>query len=483
VTRATSSDCCSALGIPCDPEDPKCSKFVSQDWTANRSFGSHSGKKTGSTPTLRSSLGYLALSWGGTSRERRSLHFFCNFSILELAGYLDWKLWKTLVTQISVDLLIKHAIAAIGACHEFQLLLRSGQCGAETKRLHVFSTRQCNQAMTAMLQSTGNQNADLKRALTASVLFTTYENLNGCRERAQTHTHYSKALLEQLQRTPREGAKARDPHVTVPLELLRPLVAHYEIQGDYYIHEANSHLCPADVSRVFPFDDALRLESIADCRTTLERAIATLGIALLDSCGPEGHHRDTPIANIKNEFSSWFRRWGREVDDLHIRESESLDEDLQISFQLLRAHQLAASTMAEVDSSRGEAAWGDFTTRFQDILALIEPGLSISSNRGLSFAAPNVQYVSQTMGLFEPLYCVAARCVDTCVAQKAVTLIEKLPLREGGRSAWKTDFIERILSSCTGKPWPTPPHKGTISPNTFNLGMKPSTVGLHKTNA
>jgi hypothetical protein len=428
-------------------------------------------------------LGFLALTWGGTSRERRSLHFFCNFSILELSGYLDWKLWKTLVTQISVNLLIKHAIAAIGACHEYQLLFRSGQCGVETKRLLTFSTRQCNQAMTAMLQSTGNLSADLERALTASVLFTTYENLNGCRERAETHTRYSKALLEQVQRTPREGAKVGDSHVTVPLELLRPLIAHYEIQGDYYIHEANFHLCPADMRLIFPFDDALRLESITDCRTTLERAIATLGIALLDSCGPEGYHRDTPIANIKKEFSSWFRRWGRALDDLLILESASSDEDVRISFQLLRAHQLAASTLAEVDSSRGEAAWEDFTTRFQDILALIEPGLSLSANRGLSFAAPNVQYVSQTMGLFEPLYCVAARCVDTCIARQAVILIEKLPLREGGRSAWKTDFIERILSSCTGKPWPPLPHKGTESLSTFNLGVKPSLVGLHKTNA
>ena len=365
----------------------------------------------------------------------------------ELSGFLDTKFWQQLLPQAThLDPAIKHAVAAIGACHEWALRKQVSRLNAETDGLFQFALRQCNKAINYLLRPDCKWGqGDLVRTLTACILLSTFESLSGDREGAIPHVVHSRHLVEQHKKNYSNCSRPRD--FPVDLEIIEPLVAHYETQIGSFVYEDD----PNGMKNTFDLTTRLKFPRLADARVSLEQAMANFGVivwSLRDHHSPEDLE---VLASQKAEYSVWLQKWEAAFTILLAVESSVFDQETLDGCRLLKAHHLAVSTLADVDYSLGEMGWAAFTPRYQTIVDLISTIVDHLPKRGLAAQAPQLPYLSSTMGMTEPLYCVATRCTDPAIAEKARSSMKKLPLSEGVHSTWKISFIEKTLCAATGK--------------------------------
>ena len=285
------------------------------------------------------------------------------------------------------------------------------------------------------------------RALTACVLFASFESLSGNREGAIPHVVHSRHLIEQHKK--RYGCCGRGLEFPINLETIEPLVAHYETQIGNFVYEDD----PNGMTNVFDVRAPLKFYSLADARISLEQAMANLGVivwSLREQHSPEDLE---VVASSKAEYATWLHRWEAGFKVLLAQESSTFDQDKLDGCRLLKAHHLAMSTLAHVDYTLGELGWAAFTPEYQAMVDLMSTIVDNLPKRGLSARAPHLPYLSSSMGMTEPLYCVASRCTDIAIAENARSLMKKLPLSEGVHSTWKISFIEKTLCAATGKPY------------------------------
>ena len=408
----------------------------------------------------------LDITWDGTLREKQSLHFYCVISAPELSGYLDIKFWQRLLPQATqLDQAIKHAVAAIGASHEHQLRKQASRHNSETDGLHPFAIRQCNKAIKDLIRpSTSNKMSqhELMRALTASILFASFESLSGNREGAVPHVVYSRRLLEQYKSNLRDfNGSHRSDSFPVDLDIIEPLVAHYEVQVGGYIFESN----PDGMIYTFDPNAVPEFRTLSDARVPFERATASLGMvcwSLEDDRTPEAI---ASAAEKKQQYSAWLQRWDTAFSAFLAKNSATFDKETIDGCRLLKAHHEAVTTLAEVDYAQGEKGWAVFTTRYQAVVDLISAIIENMPKRGVSTPVPQAPYLSSTMGMTEPLYCAATRCTDPEISERARALMRKLPQSEGIHSSWRTEFIEKTLCAATGKyHTPSPEISGRNTP-------------------
>jgi hypothetical protein len=201
------------------------------------------------------------------------------------------------------------------------------------------------------------------------MLFAIYESLNGHREGALPHVIYSRRILEQL-----KSIQSDKEHCTyystypVDVQLLEPLVSHFSIQTGHYIYEEDE-----DNSRTaFDFNAPLDFKTLVDARTTLEEAMANLGVLVIQL---EDHSltrgKIDAVIKAKGEFTTWLQCWEQHFDTFLTREGGTLDRETLDGCRLLKAHHLAVSALAEVEILKGEAAWERFSPNFRAIVELI----------------------------------------------------------------------------------------------------------------
>ena len=282
---------------------------------------------------------------------------------------------------------------------------------------------------------------DMMRALTASILFASFESLSGNTEGATPHVVHSRRLLEQYKSNAFKGPET----LPVDLDIIEPLVAHYEVQVGGYISGSDAEGIAFD-----PNGD-IEFSKLADARVLLEKAIANLSVVCWRLYEHYSAEDVAAISAEKARYSAWLERWDKALSTLLAEHSTVFDRETMDGCRLLKAHQTAASIFADVDYMQGETGWTAFIPRFRIIVDLITVMIDNLPKRRLSAQAPQVAYLSSTMGMTEPLYLTATRCPDHVIAQKARTLMKKLPLSEGVHSAWRTSFIEKTLCAVTGR--------------------------------
>lgn len=252
-------------------------------------------------------------------------------------------------------------------------------------------------------------------------------------------------MVEQHKKNYTSCSHPRD--FPVDLEIIEPLVAHYETQIGSFVYEVD----PNGMKNTFDLTAPLEFHRLADARVSLEQAMANLGVIVWSL---RDHHSSEDLellASQKAEYATWLQRWEAAFTILLAQEGSQYNQETLDGCRLLKAHHLAMSTLADVDYTLGEMGWAAFTPPYRTIVDLISTIVDNLPKRGLAAHAPQLPYLSSTMGMTEPLYCVATRCTDPAIAEKARTLMKKLPLSEGVHSTWKTSFIERTLCAATGK--------------------------------
>ena len=460
---------CRAQGIKCDPGNSQCQQYSSTKWISNRRVNRRQytldRADWDTSSTDRPKIYTMNVSWRGTVREKESLHFFVVISAPELSGFLDTKFWQQLLPQATHrDEGIKHAVAAIGASHEYALRRQASRHNSETDGLVPFALRQCNKAINNLLRPNKKMSqGDLLRALTASVLFASFESLSGNREGAVPHVVHSRRLVEQHNKSFKNSTKPSD--FPVDLDTIEPLVAHYECQVGNFVYEDD----PYGMLNMFDLTAPLYFDRLADARMSLTQAVANYSIIAWSL--HKSHRPDDldAVAKQQLKYTAWFEKWDAAFTLLLARDRTFYDRETLNGCRLLKAHHLAASALIAVDYHNGESGWAAFTQQYKAVVELISTIVDSLPKRGIATQVPQLAYLSSTMGMTEPLYCAATRCTEPTIAEEARSLMKRLPLNEGVHSAWRIEFIEKTLCAATGKYYAEPVGKHepdtTVSPN------------------
>ena len=442
---------CRSNGIPCDLNNQQCQQYSSTKWRSNRSLVRHqhasSYQSANSSNEQRLGIIQLDRTWPGTLREKESLHFFSVISAPELSGFLDTKFWQQLLLQAThSDDAIKHAVAALGASHEYALRRQASRLNTETDGLRPFGIRQCNKAINNLLRpSKGSKEGKLIRALTLSILFASFESLSGNSEAAIPHVIHARKLLETCKKCHFEANIMHD--FPVNLDSIKPLVSHYEVQIGSYVYDHE----PDRTLEKFDLTTPLEFHTVGEARIPLGQSIAEFGLAIYNFKRQDARHNVEAIAQCKADYVAWLHKWDAAFTTFLDRNRSNFDRRFLDGCRLLKAHQLAASAFVGVAYGQGESAWSAYTPEFRSIIELITTMTENLPKRGMAVLAPQLSYLSSTMGMTEPLYLAATRCTDLTVAHSARELMKKLPLNEGVHSAWRIAFLEKGLCEATGK--------------------------------
>ncbi|KAK4959865.1 hypothetical protein LTR10_002753 [Elasticomyces elasticus] len=445
---------CRARGIRCDPTNPTCQRFTSASWTSNRKDHSKSRSLANDASQARSLvsepgvISKIDVSWEGTHREKQSLYFFSNFTAPELAGWFDRSFWGVSILQAAtLDQGIKHLVAAIGAVHESQLRKQVSR-NTNADGLHAFALRQCNKAIKDLVRPpTQASEADMLRTLTASILFACLESMQVERKAAVPHIVSARRLFKQYKvNYERSYGQEGTKYPTRPREM-DPLIAHYEVQ----LGDSSNDSLPSDAYHGPDLALPLNITSIMAARIPLERALAACSndISMLGKLGDAASAN--AIAAKKTTYRQWFVCWDLAFARFLSLNVSQLDGETLNASRLLKAHQTAAIVLTSVEYGVGEVAWAAFTEEFRAIVALVTEIVASRPRQKLASQAPQTAYFSTSMGITEPLYCAAARCVDPAIARRARILLDRLPQNEGAHSPWRISFIEMMLCAATGK--------------------------------
>ncbi|KAK3705585.1 hypothetical protein LTR37_013193 [Vermiconidia calcicola] len=300
----------------------------------------------------------------------------------------------------------------------------------------------------------------LMKALTACILFAAFESSSGNRDGAIPHVVHSRKLVEQYRRTDDDRHAQSDQLDAFPigLDVIEPLVAHYEVQVGEFNHEEH----PEGMINTFDLSGKLTFQRLADARASLELAIGNLSILCMTMLDCDTAEYSAAMTQ-KRKYSAWLLDWDRAFSSYLVRNREDLDGPTMAGCRLLKAHQVAGLILAGADQAQGEEAWETFTPEFKVIVDLISEIVQSLPKRSVASEAPHTPYLSTSMGMTEPLYVAATRCADPVIADQARTLLTKLPLSEGAHSSWKVSFIEQTLCAATGKQYCPAPSTSSTS--------------------
>lgn len=203
----------------------------------------------------------------------------------------------------------------------------------------------------------------------------------------------------------------------------------------------------------FTLSDPYKINRISDARVSLEGAVASLSVVFWNL---QMDHTAAAVAAAERQKADcveWLQEWDRKFTVFLSRGQHNLDKDSINGCRLIKAHHLAISIAAAVPYDKGEGVWSTFTSQFRSIIELLEEILDSSPKKGPASPVPQTPYISATMNMTEPLYCVLSRCTDPETIGRAKKLVGKLPMNEGIHSEWRTAFVEKALCAATGKGW------------------------------
>ncbi|KAK3678320.1 hypothetical protein LTR78_001615 [Recurvomyces mirabilis] len=367
-------------------------------------------------------------------------------SALELSGWFDADFYRVDLLRATLhDQAIMHLVAALGASHEYHLRRQALRESTETDGLLTFGFRQCNNAIKSLIRPAESMDdVELLRVLTASVLFAAFENLQGQRQAALPHVLHARKLALQL-RNARQYAKVYPTR----LGAIDPVLSHYEIQ----LGDSTGDPVPLPHFLTSNPADVLVFESAAAARIALERAIANISNYMLTNVHYDDESDQAEVlGGTKNAYRIWFEQWEKAFTDFLSSSNKYMTRNELNACRLLKAHHISGSLLVTVKNVNNDSsAWSEFTAQFRAIVELVSEVISCVPKRLVATRMPQTAYFSPGMGMTEPLYCVASRCTDAGVREKAKVLMGRLPQNEGVYSAWRVGFIESVLCAAEGR--------------------------------
>jgi hypothetical protein len=197
--------------------------------------------------------------------------------------------------------------------------------------------------------------------------------------------------------------------------------------------------------------------TIHEARSGLELVLNQLTVFFLDMELDDNFY-DLAVANAEKHllFSPWLIAWEKAFSDFLEREQASFSPADRKAAMILKAHELVAEILSDVDLSLGELGWDAFTKKFEAIVDLAAAVLEDSKHsdtstiearwktNGVFISAPTAT-LSFSLGIVDPLYEVCSRCRDPTLRRRALELLARHPRQECVWSSWSAWKIGKYL--------------------------------------
>ena len=201
----------------------------------------------------------------------------------------------------------------------------------------------------------------------------------------------------------------------------------------------------------------VEFHSIHEARSGLELVLNQLTVFFLDM-ELDDQFYDLAVSNAEKHllFSPWLAAWERAFSAFLSKSEKKLSAEDRKAAMILKAHEIVAEILSEVDLSLGELGWDAFHDKFEAITNLAAAVLEDSKRAdtsviearwktsGVFISAPSAT-LSFSLGIVDPLYEVCSRCRDPVLRRRALDLLARHPRQECVWSSWSAWKVGKFL--------------------------------------
>ncbi|KAI0189281.1 hypothetical protein F4808DRAFT_44606 [Astrocystis sublimbata] len=436
---------CKIRRVKCDEALPACLRCTSTGRTCD-GYAQDGPVESGS-PGAVAILAGPSTGIQGCQRSRRSFAFFVQRTCSQLGGFFGSDFWERLVLQAAHhEPAIRHALVAIGSCHELAIHRRP-RADAEG----WFALKQYNVAIQHLLDpgtKKGKQSVDVYLIL--SILFSCFENLQGNNALAITHIQSGVKLLRETSYDRHTGTMCHAQFGSMnransytSLEDYAKTFAFLDSQASGMIGDyqrpivASSRLITEQLYGAAP----LSFASIDDAKRTFEFGAclfsSTLDAKLSDDVVQLPR---TPTKDSRCHLSSLMAKFLLAVQHL-VRSGETVftpKERLAAAVLQLNALVTWVSFEIELQCPSSSDTWDDFMDQLQEMVLLGEQIVSVitSSDDG----SDNKVSFSWDSGYIISMYAVAINSRDPTIRRRAIAVLRSVHRQEG---LWNSLLVAR----------------------------------------
>lgn len=184
--------------VKCDETKPSCNRCTS---TKRKCDGYSSTSQAETRPVSHSEIlrPSLTLDVSSNALERRTFDFFRFRTVPCVSGYFNDSLWDRIILQVShSEPVVRHAINALGAQHEENVLRRAAKRSGTAVSLDArtsFPAAQYSKALTGLRNILKKDNVPMNVVLICSLAFIHFEALRECFVATLLHTENAIRLL------------------------------------------------------------------------------------------------------------------------------------------------------------------------------------------------------------------------------------------------------------------------------------------------
>ncbi|KAI0466926.1 hypothetical protein F4859DRAFT_495741 [Xylaria cf. heliscus] len=386
-------------------------------------------------------------------RSKRSFAFFVQRTCSQLAGFFGSDFWERLVLQAAQhEPAIRHAIIAIGSCHEVAV-----QKTRKTDSMGIFALGQYNLAIKYLLDQSstkGNRGVDIY--LISSILFACFENIQGNNALAITHIQSGVKLLRETaydQHTgvlhhQQFGSTGRINSYT-SLENYAKVFAFRDSQASRIIGEyqrqfdTSSHLLTRQIYGGAP----ISFSSVNEAKSTFEFG-ACLFSGTLDAklSGDAERLPHKPTEDRPSHLGNLMAKFWLAVQDLMQSKGAYFTRKEELAAAVLQLNVLVTwiSFEIELQHPNPPANWDDFVDQLQETVILGEKIVAYISSAEDS--KDNTLSFSWESGYVIPMYAVATNSRDPAIRRRAIAVLRSVPRQEG---LWNSFLVakaaERVI--------------------------------------
>ena len=197
--------------------------------------------------------------------------------------------------------------------------------------------------------------------------------------------------------------------------------------------------------------------SLQEARSGLEVVLNQLTVFFLDM-ELDDQFYDLAVSNAEKHllFHPWLVDWEAAFSSFLARYQSSMSAEDRKGAMVLKAHQIVAEILSDVDLSLGELGWDAFHDKFAAIVNLATAVLENSKQAdtsiiearwktsGVFISAPTAT-LSFSLGIVDPLYEVCSRCRDPVLRRRALDLLARHPRQECVWSSWSAWKVGKFL--------------------------------------
>ncbi|KAK1750435.1 hypothetical protein QBC47DRAFT_418189 [Echria macrotheca] len=450
---------CKSRKVKCDETKPRCHRCT----RSGRPCGGYPAPEARSSPETAGSplLGVIQTTSGlfGSTAEKRSFQFFQQHASKSLGGPFHLAFWGREVMQAALhDPPIRHLVVALGAAYEdFESSGTAAGTGSE------LALQQANRAIHLMTTSlTQDSSAETThRLLTASILFIQLASMRGHMAEATQHIRSAvKVLLDheratssnsnnntssQQQTVSSSSSSPTPPPYPVPLAHLRSILTSTYGQLRAMINDTARDVNPAqqnDMLWTAELSPAPTLfTSPADAHVFVERLFYNVLAFSQDSELRPASESPERLGKIVARHRALCVAWEGGRDALEgLAGLVAGDEEGERAVLLLRAYLVLVAVRLRLDvmrPQRREEAYDSLEDCLVEMLELCRR--VVDGERGEGSRA----LCRSGLGCVMLLHTIVARCRNSRVRRRALSLLQTCARREG---LWDSTLAARVAA-------------------------------------